>query len=87
MAKEHPKIDKIKEVASRVGSKIRNLENAINAARSAPPDPAIAEQFDDIQRDVETLKTLSEYSCLPSIAGTRCRCHGRHRGGAGPVSR
>lgn len=56
MAKERPKLDAIKETVSRIAGKIRNLENAINAARSTPPDPEVAAQFDSIQRDVEEIK-------------------------------
>jgi len=54
--KEHPKLEKASEIASRVAGKIRNLENKINANRPTPPDPEIAAEFDGIQADLETIK-------------------------------
>ena len=58
--KRHPKIESIKETASRVKGKIRNLENKINAGRSTPPDPELAAEFDGIQADLEALEKHEE---------------------------
>jgi hypothetical protein len=55
-AKDHPKQEKVSEIASRISGKIRNIENKINANRPTPPDPEIAAEFDGLQADLETLK-------------------------------
>lgn len=57
-----------KEAASRISGKLRNLENEINSTRSTPPDPALAVKFDEIQSELEALKSGTPGSAPPAHA-------------------
>src|SRR5580765_6757709 len=66
MADQQKQLDSVKEAASRISGKIRNLENEINAGKSTPPDPGLAAQFDGIQADLEQLKNPETIGQAPA---------------------